>query len=126
MGSRIRLIALSLVAFTCLPALAAPPEEDVPPEVRIANEIADLRQDLADEHCKLARWCRGRKHKRTAHRHLVLALHFGPDIQAVRVALGYRKVDEKWVLRRPVDLTKLEDKEAPGESYATRAAPRST
>jgi hypothetical protein len=120
MGNRTRLLVLSLVALLCSPALSAPPEADVPPEVRIAKEIAGLRKKMAEEHRKLARWCRGKKHKRTAHAHLLMGMKLCPEHRTIRVDLGYRKVGDEWVLRRPTDLTKLKDDAPLGDDYLTR------
>jgi hypothetical protein len=113
-----------LASILLLPLLAgtasAGPKEELSPREQIAEDAADLRRDLARKHQSLARWCKGKKLRRTAHRHLLLVLHFDPDHRSTRASLGYRRSGEGWELRKPVDVKGLEDRTAPGEKYVER------
>jgi hypothetical protein len=68
-------------------------------------EYAELARGAADTalaHWKLAEWCRERKLREQAQRHLTRVLELEPDHEQARAILGFRKRDGQWMTREEV------------------------
>jgi hypothetical protein len=65
-------------------------------------ELARTAADTVESHWKLAEWCRERKLRELAQRHLTRILELEPDHEQARAILGFRKKDGQWMTRDEV------------------------
>jgi hypothetical protein len=65
-------------------------------------ELARGAADTVEAHWKLAEWCRERKLREPAQRHLTRILELEPDHAQARAILGFRKKDGQWMTREEV------------------------
>jgi hypothetical protein len=66
------------------------------------ERLARTAPDTVDAHWKLVEWCRERKLRGEAQRHLARILELDPDHEAARAALGFRQKDGEWMNRDDV------------------------
>lgn len=66
------------------------------------QKLARTSPDTVEAHWKLAEWCRERKLRDEARRHLERILELNPNHEAARTALGFRQKDGQWMNRDDV------------------------
>jgi tetratricopeptide (TPR) repeat protein len=76
-------------------------------------EYKEKAVELANEHIKLAKWCKENGLEEEAKEHYKLAIKFDEDNKAARKALGYVKKGDKWV--KTGEEPKKEDEQAKKE-----------
>ncbi len=59
--------------------------------------------DTAEDQLELARWCAQQGLTQQARSHLTRVLHHQPDHAIARAELGYRRVNNQWVLQEEID-----------------------
>jgi hypothetical protein len=65
-------------------------------------ELARTAPDTVESHWKLAEWCRDRKLRPLAQKHLTRILELDPNHGDARAILGFRKKDGEWKTREEV------------------------
>jgi hypothetical protein len=65
-------------------------------------ELARTTADTVEAHWKLAEWCRERKLRRLAQKHLTRILELEPNHEPARALLGFRRNDGQWMTRDEV------------------------
>jgi hypothetical protein len=65
-------------------------------------ELARTAANTVESHWKLAEWCRERKLRELAQRHLTRILELDPNHEEARAILGFRKKDGEWMTRDEV------------------------
>jgi hypothetical protein len=65
-------------------------------------ELARTAADTVESHWELAEWCRDRKLRELAQRHLTRILELDPNHEEARAILGFRKKDGEWMTRDDV------------------------
>jgi hypothetical protein len=63
------------------------------------KELTRESPDTVDAHWKLAEWCRERRLRELAQRHLTRILELEPNHAQARAILGFRKKDGQWMTR---------------------------
>jgi hypothetical protein len=66
------------------------------------QKLARSSPDSIEAHWKLAEWCRERKMRDSAQRHLARILELDPSHEAARTSLGFRQKDGQWMTRDEV------------------------
>ena len=64
-----------------------------------AQKVKKLQADDADAHLEMAKWCRGKKLRRRAARHLEATIKLRPDDAEAHKLLGHEKFEGKWMTR---------------------------
>jgi hypothetical protein len=65
-------------------------------------ELARTSADTVEAHWKLAQWCRERKLRPLAQKHLTRILELEPNHEQARALLGFRRNDGQWMTRDEV------------------------
>jgi len=75
------------------------PLEDIKTIEKVTEDTEYLERckKLAEEHYRLALWCKEQKKEKEALEHLRIAIKLNPDHEGARKLLGFVKKDGKWV-----------------------------